>query len=292
MIEYLVLLSCAGFLAFLIPGRHRKYAAITGWTFIVLTLFAMLPEFFQEYNFLYPLIAAMSVPFLVITAKYLLAEDDRAIHLTRAAAVSFLIYAPFGFTEVPLFAWLGNQLISIVVSQILWILGAFSFSVSLTCMNSATQIAMDPSACAGLFRDTITHNGYSVQIILGCTGIQSIAIMLGVAAAVPTDLRQKIIAFLIIVPTIYVLNILRNVFVIMAYTQQWFPYYPDIASNGELGYESFFWAHNVIAELLALVCLVIIAYGLFTLIPRLGEFADELYQMYTGEIKRAFGKGK
>lgn len=109
MIEYLVLLSCAGFLAFLVPGRHRKYAAITGWTFIVLTLFAMLPEFFKEYNFMYPLIAAMSVPFLVITAKYLLAEDERVIHLTRAAAVSFLIYAPFGFTEVPLFAWLGNQ---------------------------------------------------------------------------------------------------------------------------------------------------------------------------------------
>ena len=292
MIEYLVLLSCAGFLAFLIPGRHRKYAAIIGWTFIVLTLFAMLPEFFKEYNFLYPLIAAMSVPFLVITAKYLLAEDDRAIHLTRAAAVSFLIYAPFGFTEVPLFAWLGNQLITLVVSQILWILGAFSFPVSLTCMNSATQMAMDPSACADLIRDTITRNGYSVQIILGCTGIQSIAIMLGVAAAVPTDLRQKILAFLIIVPTIYILNLFRNVFVIMAYTQQWFPYYPDIASNGELGYESFFWAHNVIAELLALVCLIIIAYGLFSLIPRLGEFADDLYQMYTGEVKKAFGKGK
>ncbi|MGA2121470.1 MAG: archaeosortase A [Methanoregula sp.] len=292
MIEYLVLLSCAGFLAFLIPGRHRKYAAIIGWTFIVLTLFAMLPEFFQEYNFMYPLIAAMSVPFLVITVKYLLAEDDRAIHLTRAAAVSFLIYAPFGFTEVPLFAWLGNQLITLVVSQILWILGAFSFPVSLTCMNSATQMAMDPSACADLIRDTITRNGYSVQIILGCTGIQSIAIMLGVAAAVPTDLRQKILAFLIIVPTIYILNLFRNVFVIMAYTQQWFPYYPDIASNGELGYESFFWAHNVIAELLALVCLIIIAYGLFSLIPRLGEFADDLYQMYTGEVKKAFGKGK
>ena len=215
----------------------------------------------------------------------------KAFALTRAAAVSFLIYAPFGFTEVPLFAWLGNQLITLVVGQILWILGALSFPVSLTCMNPVTQLAMAPSACAGLFLDTITRNGYSVQIILGCTGIQSIAIMLGVAAAVPTTLRQKILAFLIIVPTIYILNLLRNVFVIMAYTRQWFPYYPDIASNGELGYESFFWAHNVIAELLALVCLVIIAYGLFTLIPSLGEFADDLYQLDIGEVRKAFGKG-
>jgi archaeosortase A (PGF-CTERM-specific) len=292
MIEYLVLLSCAGFLAFLIPGRHRPYAAIVGWVFIVLTLFAMLPEFFREYNFMYPLIAAMSVPFLAITVKYLLARDERAINLSRAAAVAFLIYAPFGFTQVPLFAWLGNQLISLVVSQVLWILGAFNFTVSLTCMNPVTERALDPALCKDLLLDTITRNGYSVQIILGCTGIQSIAILLGVAAAVPTTTRQKIYAFLIIAPTIYILNLLRNAYVIMAYTDQWYPYYPDIASNGEIGYESFFWAHNVIAELLALVILVMIAYWLFTLVPSLGKFAEDLYVMYTGEIRKAFGKGK
>ena len=292
MIEYLVLLSCAGFLAFLIPGPHRKYAAIAGWTFIVLTLFAMLPEFFREYNFMYPLIAALSVPFLAITIKYLLDNDERAINISRAAAVAFLIYAPFGFTQLPLFAWLSNQLISLVVDQILWILGALDFAVSLTCMNPVTQQVLDPAACGSLLRDTITRNGYSVQIILGCTGIQSIAIMLGVAAAVPTTLRQKMYAFLLIVPTIYFLNLLRNVFVIMAYTEQWFPYYPDIAGNGEIGYESFFWAHNVIAELLALVILILLAYQLFTLIPNLGKFADDLYQMYTGEVRKAFGKGR
>jgi archaeosortase A (PGF-CTERM-specific) len=138
----------------------------------------------------------------------------------------------------------------------------------------------------------IARNSFRVEIILGCTGIQSIAIMLGVAAAVPTTIKQKCYALLIIVPTIYILNLLRNAFVIIAYTNQMFPYYPEIASNGELGYESFFWAHNVIAELLALVCLVMIAYGLFTLIPKLGSFADDLYQLYYGEIKRAFCKGK
>ena len=95
MIEYLVLISCIGFLLFLLPGRHRKYAAITGWSFIVLALFTQLPEFFSENNFMYPVIAALSVPFLVITAKYLLLEDDRVIQLSRAAAVAFIIYAPF-----------------------------------------------------------------------------------------------------------------------------------------------------------------------------------------------------
>jgi archaeosortase A (PGF-CTERM-specific) len=269
MIEYLVLLSCLGFLAFLVPGRHRKYAAIFGWTFIVLSLFFNLDYYFSENNFLYPLMAALSVPFLFITAKYLLKEDERALNLSRAAAVAFIIYAPFGYIPA-----LGDWLIALVVGQIVWVLDLLHFNVSLADWN------------------IITRNNFRVEIILGCTGIQSIAIMLGVAAAVPTTLRQKVYAFLIIAPTIFVLNLLRNAFVIMAYTEQWFPYWPEIAGNGEFGYESFFWAHNVIAELTALVLLVIIAYGLFTIIPKLGDFADDLYQMYAGEVRKAFYKDK
>jgi len=269
MIEYLVLISCIGFLAFLIPGRFRKYPAIIGWIFIVVFLFAELPYYFSINNFLYPVMAALSVPFLYITVKYLLRDDTRVINLSRAAAVAFLIYAPFEY--VP---FIGNWLIGVVVDQIVFLLNILGHAVTLADWN------------------IITRNSLRVEIILACTGIQSIAIMLGVAAAVPTTKRQKIYAFLLVAPTIYILNILRNVFVIMAYTEQWFPYYPEIASNGEFGYESFFWAHNVIAELLALVLLVAIAYGMFTIIPKLGNFADDLYQLYYNEVKAIFYKDR
>jgi archaeosortase A (PGF-CTERM-specific) len=269
MIEYLVLLSCLGFLAFLVPGRHRKYAAIFGWTCIILALFANLDYYFGENNFLYPLIAVFSVPFLFITGKYLLKEDERALNLSRAAAVAFIIYAPFEYIPAA-----GDWLIGVVVGHIVWVLDMLQFNVSLAEWN------------------IIMRNNFRVEIILGCTGIQSIAIMLGVAAAIPTDTKQKILAFLIIAPTIYFLNLLRNAFVIMAYTEQWFPYWPEVASNGEMGYESFFWAHNVIAELTALIILVIIAYGLFSIIPKLGSYADDLYHMYAGEIRKAFGKDR
>ena len=76
-----MLISCIGFLAFLIPGRHKKYAAIIGWIFIVLFLFAELPYYFSINNFLYPVIAALSVPFLYITIKYLLKDDYRLVQL-------------------------------------------------------------------------------------------------------------------------------------------------------------------------------------------------------------------
>lgn len=272
---YFVLISCIGFLASLVPGRHRKYAAITGWTFIVLFLFAELPYYFSLNNFLYPVMAVLSVPFLIITSRYLVTGDDRVMHLSRAAAVAFLIYAPFEYIPaIGIWPAPGDWLIGIVVGQVTGMLDGLGFAVTLAEWN------------------IISRNSFRVEIILACTGIQSIAIMLGVAAAVPTTIRQKILAFLLIAPTIYILNLLRNVFVIIAYTEQWFPYYPAIASNGEFGYESFFWAHNVIAELLALFCLVFIAYGLFIIIPKLGSFADEIYQIYFGEIRKVFCRGK
>ena len=291
--EYLAFVSCIGFLAFLLPGPHRKYAAVSGWFFIVMTLFSLLPEYFHENNFMYPAIAALSVPFFVITSRYLLLGNECAMNLSRAAAVAFLVYAPFGFDRIPLFAGIGNWLISLVVSHLLWILETFHFTLGLSCMDPVSAHPVTSGTCENLLKNVFTRNGYSVEIILGCTGIQSIAIMLGVAAAVPTSIRQKMSAFLVIVPTIYFLNLLRNVFVIMAYTDQWFPFLADIAGNGVPGYESFFWAHNVIAELLALVCLVAIAYGLFAIIPKLGVFADDLYILYRDEVKKAlWGKKK
>jgi archaeosortase A (PGF-CTERM-specific) len=218
---------------------------------------------------MYPLMAVLSLPFLYITVKYLLRDDRRAISLSRAAAVAFLIYAPFEYIPA-----VGDWLIGIVVGEVSFILDSLGHNVTLTDWN------------------IIARNTLRVEIILACTGIQSIAIMLGVAAAVPTTFRQKLFAFLVVAPTIYILNLFRNVFVIMAYTEQWFPYYPEIASNGEFGYESFFWAHNVIAELLALVLLVAIAYGLFRVIPDLGDFADDLYQLYSTEVRAMLYRGK
>ncbi len=261
MIEYLVLASGIFFLLFLIPWKGRAHAAILGWGAMVLYLFAEIPYYFSENNILYPTLAVLSLPFLYVTARRLLQGDRAIFALSRGAAVAFLIYAPFAYIPA-----LGNYLIGVVVGQIIAVLDIIGRQVIL------------------LDWDMIMRNGFRVEIILACTGIQSMAIMLGVAAAVPTTTRQKILAFLIVVPVIYLLNLFRNVFVIAAYTDQWFPYLPEIASNGEFGFESFFWAHNILAEGGALIALIAIAYGLFIIIPDLGKWAADLYTIYAGDL--------
>lgn len=268
MEEFFIFAALASFVAFLLPWRHRALAGIAGWGCMALYLFAELPYYFSVNNFFYPTLALLSVPFVWVTARLLLAGDRNVIYLTRAAAVASLIYIPFGYTD------LGAWLIGVVVGQIGWWLAVLGVDYTMVDWNM------------------FARNGFRIEIILACTGIQSMAIMLGVAAAVPTDLRQKVLSFLLIVPVIYVLNIFRNVYVILAYTGQWYQFLPEIASNGEYGYESFFWAHNVFCEIGALVALVAIAYLLFLVIPALGKMVDALYQTYRDEFRRAISKGR
>ena len=267
MTEYFILISCLFFLIFLIPNRYRQYAAIVGWTGMVLYLFAEVPYYLSINNFLYPLLAILSVPFLFITGQLLLKSEIRVMQLSTAAAVAFLIYSPFEFIPA-----LGDWLISVVVGEGFYVLNSLHYNTLLVAW------------------DMFQRYGFRIQIILACTGIQGIAIMLGVACAVPSDWRQKLYSFLLVVPTIYLLNIVRNAAVIIAYSEQWFPYLPEIAGNGEIGYESFFWAHNVIAEGLALVLLIGIAYGLFRINPGLAEFARDLIDQYYRAVYRLAGR--
>ncbi|MCQ1538141.1 archaeosortase A [Methanocalculus taiwanensis] len=272
MSEYLVLISCIGFLLFLVPNRFRWYAGIVGWASISLILLVGLPGYLEIGNFLYPIIGVLSVPFVYVTARRLIEEDTVTGSLTRAAAFSFLIYAPFGFFEP-----LKNWLIGVVVSQTVWVLEMFGYPVTLYEWNTIMG-----GSIPGI------DMGFRVEIILGCTGITSIAIMLAVANMVPTTTKQKILSFLLIAPSIYILNIFRNAYVIMAYTGQWYPWFPDLVDNGNYGYASFFWAHNVFCELLALAILIAIAYGLFRLIPDLGLLAEKLVSQYIGDFRQVF----
>ncbi len=265
MLEMLVPVSCVFFLLSLIPGRHRKYTAICAWISIVAVLFSGMPEWMEESNIMYPVMAILSIPFLLATIIMLKRDEHVVIRLTRAAGVAFLIYAPFGFYEP-----LGNALISLVVHQTGMILTILQYPFEQVLWN------------------TIQHGMFRVEIILACTGIQAIAIMLGVAAAVPTTWKQKAAAFLLVVLPIYFLNLLRNTGVIIAYTDQWFSSLPDIAGSMEPGHSSFFWAHNIIAEGVALLFLIILAYGLFRLIPDLADYSCQLVDVYRAEFTRIF----
>ncbi|HPE63163.1 MAG TPA: archaeosortase A [Methanothrix sp.] len=120
----------------------------------------------------------------------------------------------------------------------------------------------------------ITLNGHSVEIVLACTAIESMALFAGVVLSVRAPLKRKAAALLVSVPVIYALNLFRNTFVVVAYGEEWF------------GAESFYYAHNVVAKAGSAVALFAIAYVVFLLLPELLDMIDGL----ASDIRRGGGE--
>lgn len=126
----------------------------------------------------------------------------------------------------------------------------------------------------------IYFNGHeSVQLILACTGLQSIAVFAGVLIALNADRNRRIKAFLYTVPAIYILNLIRNAGVVYGME--------------ELGM-SFYMMHNVIGKIGSLIALIILAFIVFELLPELYENIMDLTNLpkRKGPIERMFLKLK
>ncbi|AKB30772.1 archaeosortase A [Methanosarcina siciliae HI350] len=170
--------------------------------------------------------------------------------LTSASALGALVYFPFAN-----FSTLNTWIIGNVTSQVLWVLQYFEIPASLKAWNM------------------ITLNGYTVEIILACTAIESIALFMGLIGAVKAPLNRLVMAFIVSVPVIYVLNLIRDIFVVIAYGEQWF------------GVDSFVIAHNYIAKAGSGIALFAISYVVLKILPELLGMIDGLWVILSEELK-------
>lgn len=259
MSDLLVLCAFLSFALFLIT-RQQPYAAIAGWACIVANLWSEVPAFFREDNFLYPALALLSLPFLAITAERLFRKDPVVLQLSRTAAIATAIWVPFAL--VP---FLRDGLVAVVVTL------AFAL---------ITALGHHPQLYAW---DVIAENGFYNQIIQGCTGIMAVAMMIGVVfGEKDLPLWQAVPAFLLVVPAIFLLNLLRVAVVFIAVSDAWFAGFPDLTGTGDA---NFFWAHNVAAEGLAVLFLLALTWALIRIIPSLGVFARALVRVYRDRLR-------
>ncbi|MGP8319876.1 MAG: archaeosortase A [Methanosarcinaceae archaeon] len=165
---------------------------------------------------------------------------------TKSAAIGALFYFPFAQVNT-LHVWI----ISEVTNNVMWML------------NLLNSPAIHESW------NMISLNGYRIEIILACTAIESIALFTGLIASVNAPTKRLVSAFLVSVPVIYVLNVIRDAFVIIANGEQWF------------GENSFWIAHNVIAKAGSGIALFFIAYAVLKILPELLDLIEGLWKLIT-----------
>ena len=244
----------------ILPKKYGYKVAAAGWLLFGLRWGLSTPGFFfVEHNILYTVLCILSVP-LTIYAAFLMIRDQREslMVITKSVALSSIFYFPFAY-----FPWLGD-----------WIIG-ITASITVSVLHALGENAV-------LNGNIITFKGQAVEIILACTAIQSMAIFVGVVGCIKASADRTFKAFLVSVPVIYLLNLVRNVFVVSAFGNQWFQLFPDtiVSWTGEPAtYASFFWAHNVFAETGSLIALVAISYAVISLLPETLVYLQDIFKL-------------
>ncbi len=240
-IMFVVLLAVA-FMFIFIATKNRILGCI-GWILFGIYWLTEIPNYIAVMDYFNTTIMILAfVLFTMIGLTILKTKNlDVFLDVTAFSALSALFYFPFAIDP-----WLNRGIISIVADQTVALGNILGFKIERIAFNK------------------IGLNGRYVKIILACTGIESMALFAGATLGVKADFRRRLKAFMVSVPVIYILNLLRNVFVVVAYGNEWF------------GENSFYIAHHVICKILATIALVLISLGVFRFLP---ELADLIYNL-------------
>jgi len=250
-VSYLLWISLLFLLASVLFRAGRVAAA--GWAFFALFWFSRIEHYLITIDY-FNAALFFAAGVLCLYMAWIIGQrglsSKACCWASYAAAASGVIYFPFAEIE-PLKAALIGFTTSLTANALL----LFSVPVVQESWN------------------VMSLNGSRVEIILACTAIESIALFAGLIISVQAPIGRRLLALAASTLSIYILNILRNGFVLMAYGWSWF------------GADSFEIAHNLIAKIGSTLALLAISYIIFMLLPELLSIIDEL----AAEIKSKRG---
>lgn len=235
--DIFIVSSIAAMLLFIIL-KNRLVGGIA-WAIFGVAWIRKVPYFLSindYFNTSLVILAFLFFVFLGVTIATSRKYRQVFLDVTAFSALAALVYFPFTFSS-----FLNQAIIELVAGQ----------TVALGNWLGFQMVRMG---------DVILLNDHRIQIILACTGIESMALFVGATLGIKSDSNsRKVKAFLISVPVIYILNLFRNIFVTVSFSYSWF------------GDNSFYIAHHVISKALATAALILISLGVFKILPELAD---------------------
>lgn len=282
----------------------RQILAAAWGLFAVFWLSLIYPWFVTDDSFVRGAGAVIAVPLSIIMAKTFWKGSAELITLTRAVAIMGVVYAPFLVIDP-----LREQLILMVTDHTAWAMSLIGYEPPVVTERfEAIQYApdgfsldrLDPEneRYSEIPKEDQYENSFiffhedgvrtiSYTIILACTGIGSMSVVIGLVAAVNASLRRKVRAIALAVGIIYVLNIVRNVFIGINFGHQYMHWAPDtimwlFMMDNELRV-SYIWADRILAQIGSVIAMLIIFYLVLREVPEIMEPIEEVIYLATGE---------
>jgi len=173
------------------------------------------------------------------------------------AVISSVIYYPFEWSTA-----MAGGIVQFVAVQTAWSLTLLGYSATAGGVHVVGSEVYVPI------------EGTKVSIILACTAIQAFAIFGGAIASTHAPPHAKARALLVSIVPIHLLNIVRNVGIIVLVTDHGFDF--DVAHSG-------------IGKFFSLIVLIVILYYIFTILP--GLYDDIIGVLTLGEDIGGHGRG-
>ena len=191
--------------------------------------------------------------------------------VTTVTAIGCLFYFPFSEIES-----MNHLIIKTVTTQTFWLSQLAGFPVERVDWNM------------------IKFGIYRVEIILACTAIESIALFFGLILGTRAKTKKIFLALMASIPVIYILNVIRNTFVIGAYGYELFGSGPMIINI--MGQEyflhdsaTFYISHHLIAKGGSGIALFFIAYAVLKTLPELLDLIDNLWRLVKDDLNHIRG---
>jgi archaeosortase A (PGF-CTERM-specific) len=256
------------------PVLARRIGGVTWGAFGVFWLL-LAPHFLlTKHSVIEGLLAVLALPVCLYAGLQLYNGRDSLFLFSRAIAAMGLIYLPF--LSMPL---LKGALIEIVTSQV---------EVVLTSLGHPPQVITDDQGFRSTFYYEHGGQAYTMQVLLACTGLGSMAIFGGLIAALKAPLDRKLAAVAIVVPVVWVLNLGRVTFITLAHGRQWFRGVLEgpimtLFATSDPNKVSFILADKVLAQSLSVLALVAITLALVRVVPELVVVIEELVAIVLDE---------
>ncbi len=287
--------------AVVLEAVDREYARrvyVGAW--LLFSVFAVLliqPFFIHDESVVRGVGAVLAVPLSLLAAKMFYEGRDSLFALSRAVAIMGFIYVPFLVIEA-----LREPLILLVTEHTRIVMDLLGYNPPVVTElsdlaagdipagsdpDTTREIGGKPYAYDNTF---VFFNGdgtITYTILLDCTGVGSMAVVLGLVNAVAADWRRKLKASALAIGIIYAANIVRNVFIALFYGNQYAHFVPDL-TMAVWGLEnslrvSYIWADRILAQSASVVAMMLIIWLMVKIVPEVMQPIEDILYLLTGE---------
>ena len=258
---------------------------VAAWVLFAVFWFSLIDYYaFQQKSVIEGVGSVAAVPLSLYVGTLLARGRDSLFVLSRAIAVMGIVYVPFVTIEE-----LRRPLIEIVTDQTRFgtgLLGLEPDVVEGMTLADGTEIGKKSYPYESTFLWWDGDHAITYTIRIACTGIGSMAIVAGLVGAVRAPAARKARALAVSIPIIWLLNIVRNVFINTTFGTQSLHVFPDpvmaLFGLSDPRFVSFILADRVIAQSLSVLALVGITWLVVREVPEVLTVLEDAIYLLTG----------